>query len=291
MTTEVILTGTGVPHPRPGRAGAGVLVRCDGVALQFDAGRATVLRLVEAGTPPHDLTALFVTHVHSDHVVDLPDVVMTRWLQKQLASSAPLPIIAPHGAPARFVRRMLEPFDDDIACRRDHVGAGEVEIDLRTFEIGATRQLVWTTDDDAVRVWAVAVHHEPVAEAVAYRVETPDGVVVISGDTRVCKEVEALSRDADLLVHEACRTTALADIIAGTTFERIFSYHADTAELGAMAARSDVPHVVLTHLIPPPDEPADADAFAADLRAGGYEGRITVGEDLASITLERAPSR
>ena len=156
MTTEVILTGTGVPHPRPGRAGAGVLVRCDGVALQFDAGRATVLRLVEAGTPPQDLTALFVTHVHSDHVVDLPDVVMTRWVQKQLASSAPLPIIAPEGAPARFVRRMLEPFDDDIAVRRDHVGADEVEVDLRPFEIGPTRQLVWTTDDDAVRVWAVA---------------------------------------------------------------------------------------------------------------------------------------
>src|SRR6478736_3253860 len=71
-TTEEILTGTGVPHPRPGRAGAGVLVRCDGVALQFDAGRATVLRLVEAGISPSDLSALFVTHVHSDHVVDLP---------------------------------------------------------------------------------------------------------------------------------------------------------------------------------------------------------------------------
>jgi ribonuclease Z len=285
VTAEVILTGTGVPHPRPGRAGAGVLVRCDGVALQFDAGRATVLRLVEAGTAPHDLTALFLTHVHSDHVVDLPDVVMTRWLQKPLASRVPLPIVAPEGAPARFVRRMLEPFDDDIAVRRDHVGSGEVEIDLRAFEIGATRQLVWTTDDEAVRVWAVGVHHEPVAEAVAYRVETPDGVVVISGDTRVCKEVEDLTRDADLLVHEACRTTALAGIIAGTPFETIFSYHADTFELGAMAARSGVPHVLLTHLIPPPEDAVDAEAFAADLRDGGYEGRITVGEDLAGISL------
>ena len=182
---------------------------------------------------------------------------------------------------------MLEPFDDDIAVRRDHVGADEVEMDLRTFDVGATRQLVWTTDDDAVRVWAVGVHHEPVAEAVAYRVETPDGVVVISGDTRVCHEVEDLSRGADLLVHEACRTTAMADLIAGTPFETIFSYHADTVELGAMAARSGVPHVVLTHLIPPPEEPAAADAFAADLRDGGYEGRITVGEDLTAVTLER----
>lgn len=285
MTTEVILTGTGVPHPRPGRAGAGVLVRYDDVALQFDAGRATVLRLVEAGTPPNELTALFVTHVHSDHVVDLPDVVMTRWVQRQIAGSAPLPVVTPEGAPARFVRRMLEPFDDDIAVRREHVGASEIELDVRAFVVGSTRQLVWTSDDETVRVWAVGVHHEPVAEAVAYRIETPDGAIIVSGDTRVCSEVEDLSRDADLLVHEACRTTALADLIAGTVFESIFSYHADTVELGAMAARSGVPHVVLTHLIPPPDNQADADAFAGDLRGAGYEGRITVGEDLTMITL------
>ena len=78
MATEVMLTGTGVPHPRPGRAGAGVLVRHDDVALQFDAGRATVMRLMEAGTPPHALTAVFLTHVHSDHLVGLPDLAMTR---------------------------------------------------------------------------------------------------------------------------------------------------------------------------------------------------------------------
>lgn len=63
MTTEVILTGTGVPHPRPGGAGAAVLVRHRDVALQFDAGRSTVLRLMEAGTPPHALSAVFLTHV------------------------------------------------------------------------------------------------------------------------------------------------------------------------------------------------------------------------------------
>jgi len=136
-----------------------------------------------------------------------------------------------------------------------------------------------------VRVSAVGVHHEPVRDAVAYRIETPDAVVVVSGDTRVCDEVESLARGCDLLVHEACRTTAMAPLIAGTTFETIFSYHADTVALGAMAERAGVPHVVLTHLIPPPDTPADADAFANDLRDGGYRGEVTVGEDLLRIEL------
>jgi ribonuclease Z len=285
MTTDVVLTGTGVPHPRPGTAGPGVLVRHGDVALQFDAGRSTVMRLMDAGTPPHALSAVFLTHVHSDHVVDLPDLAMTRWLQQQLFPSGPLVVVAAEGGAARFVRRMLEPYDVDLALRAEHTGAPPIEVTLRTFDVPTTPAPVWCSEDGSVRVLAVAVHHEPVPEAVAYRVETPDAAVVVSGDTRVCTEVEDLARGADVLVHEACRTSVMAPLIAGTVFETIFSYHADTVDLGAMAERAGVPHVVLTHLIPPPDAQGDAAMFADDLRAGGYGGRITVGEDLTTIRL------
>jgi ribonuclease Z len=280
VTTEVILTGTGVPHPRPGRAGAGTLVRHREVALQFDAGRSTVQRLMEAGTPPHALSAVFLTHVHSDHVVGLPDVAMTRWVQQQLVESGALVVVAAEGMACRFVRRMLEPFDDDLALRAEHTGAAPIQVNLRPFDVPASPTSVWASDDGAMRVQAVAVHHEPVPEAVAYRIETPDAIVVISGDTRVCAEVEALCVGADLLVHEACRSSAMASMISGTVFERIFSYHADTVELGAMAARTGVPHVALTHLIPPPESDEEAQAFADDLRRGGYRADVTVGEDL-----------
>jgi ribonuclease Z len=281
-TTEVVLTGRGVPHPRPGTAGAGVLVRHGGTALQFDAGRSTVMRLMDAGTPPHALTAAFLTHVHSDHVVGLPDVVMTRWVEQQLVPSPPL-VVAAEGVAARFVRRMLEPYDDDLALRVEHVGATPIEVTLRTFDVPSTPAIVWKSDDDQVRVLAVAVHHEPVPEAVAYRIETSDAVVVISGDTRVCTEVEQLAHGADVLVHEACRRSAMAPLIEGTVFETIFAYHADTVELGAVAERAGVRHVVLTHLIPLPEDPRAVDAFAQDLRDGGYYGRITVGRDLTTV--------
>ena len=285
MTTEVVLTGTGVPHPRPGRAGAGTLVRHGETALQFDAGRSTVMRLMDVGTPPHALSGVFLTHVHSDHVVGLPDVAMTRWIQQQLARTGPLVVVAAEGVAARFVRRMLEPYDDDLALRAEHTGAPPIEVELRPFTVPSTPEVVWTSDDSQVRVLAVAVHHEPVPEAVAYRIETPDAAIVISGDTRVCSEIEGLSAGADVIVHEACRMSAMRPLIAGTVFEAIFSYHADTVELGEMAARAGIPHVVLTHLIPPPETSADAENFAADLRNGGYEGRITVGEDLTLISL------
>jgi ribonuclease Z len=283
LTTRVTLTGTGVPHPSPGRAGPGALVCHGDVALQFDAGRATVLRLAEAGVATGALDALFVTHVHSDHLVDLADVVMTRWIQSTLHPAGPLPIVAVEGEACRFAETMLTPFADDIALRVAHVQPAPPVLDVRPFPLPTEPTEVWRSGDGAVRVEAVAVHHEPVHGAVAYRVTTPDAVVVVSGDTRVCDEVRDLAAGADVLVHEACRTTVMADLIRGTAFESIFDYHADTVALGALAQEAGVGHLLLTHLIPPPTTEDDAAAFEADVRSGGFTGPVTVGTDLVTL--------
>lgn len=283
MTTTVTLTGTGVPHVAPGRAGAGVLVSCGDVHLQFDAGRATVLRLAEAGVLPHQLSAQFVTHYHSDHVVDLVDVVMTRWIMGQLHPAPPLDIVVPEGPATVFVRRMLDPYDDDVLIRREHVGSEAIRMNVLPFVPTPSPEVVWRSGD--VLVEAVAVHHEPVEASVAFRVTTPDGSVVISGDTRVCDEVFDMARDADVLVHEACRRTAMSNAVAGSVFEKIFDYHADTVQLGTFAQRHGIRHMVLTHLIPQPRKDEDIRSFEKDLRAAGYTGMITVGKDLDRITI------
>ncbi|MGH9079762.1 MAG: MBL fold metallo-hydrolase [Acidimicrobiales bacterium] len=134
---------------------------------------------------------MFLTHVHSDHVVGLPDVAMTRWIQQQLARTGPLVVVAAEGVVARFVRRMLEPYDDDLAIRAQHTGATPIELVRRPFDVPITPEAVWISKDGQVRVLAVAVHHEPVPEAVGYRIETPDAIVVVSGDTRVCPEMSS----------------------------------------------------------------------------------------------------
>lgn len=285
MSTTVTLTGTGVPHAAPGRAGAGVLVRHGTASLQFDAGRATVMRMIEAGVSPTELTALFVTHYHSDHVVDIPDVVLTRWVQEHLAEAGPLPIITPTGSAQRYVERMMDAFDDDIHVRKEHTGNVDLRLDVRSFVPSTVPTVVWESTDRSVKVEAVSVHHEPVLDAVAYRVTTADGTVVISGDTRACEEVFSMAAGADVLVHETCRKRAMQKAIAGTPIENIFDYHADSVEIGALAQRHGVRHLLLTHLIPSPRSVEEAQKFERDARDGGYTGTVTVGNDLTTVTI------
>ena len=146
-TTTVTLTGTGVPLPVPGRAGAGCLVRYGDIALQFDAGRGTVLRLVEAAQPPAALTALFLTHSHIDHVSDIADLAMTRWIFHPFAPAPALPIIAPNGSTADFVNQMFDPYEADIAARSTEVLSGRPTVDLRPFAPTASPTATWRSDD------------------------------------------------------------------------------------------------------------------------------------------------
>jgi ribonuclease Z len=131
-------------------------------------------------------------------------------------------------------------------------------------------------------VLATGVRHEPVSGAVGYRIETPDGVVAISGDTRVCDEVAVLANNADVLVHEATRFDPIEALPEHRRF--ILDYHADTRLLGRLATHANVGTLVLTHLLPVPENAADEQRFEDDVRAGGFEGRLIVANDLDMVS-------
>ncbi|MFE7032677.1 MBL fold metallo-hydrolase [Streptomyces sp. NPDC057621] len=285
MTTTVTLTGTGVPFPSAERAGPGVLVSHDDVHLQIDAGRSTLMRLAQAGVNPHELSALLLTHLHSDHVSDVADLAHTRWVQDHLHGTGPLPVVAADGHAPAFVRRVLTANAYDVDVRMRHVQDGPPEVTGHWFPLPDAPTEVWRSPCGRVVVEAVRVRHEPVEEAVGYRIATPDGVVVVSGDTRVCDEIAALAAGADIVVHEACRSTALAEFVRDTPFETIFSYHADTVALGGLAEHVGVPHLVLTHLIPEPTSPEQIEEYETDVRRGGFTGQVSVGHDLMTVTL------
>ena len=279
MTTTVTITGTGSPPVVPGRAGAGVLVEYEGMALQFDAGRATALRIAEAGSHPARLDGLFLTHHHSDHLTGVVDVVFCAWLNRP--NSENLTCIAPNGPCIRFLERMLEPYEDDLAVRVHHSGRAYPAPVIVGFDARAEPSVVWQQGD--VRVLARTVHHHPVDPAVAYRVETPDGVAVVSGDTRVCDEVEDFARGCDVLVHEVFRVEAFVERSQDPTARTIGDYHSDTVALGAMAKRADPGVLMLTHLVPAPRTDEEKLKFEEEVRQGGYDGSLMVCDDLDAV--------
>jgi ribonuclease Z len=246
------------------------------VRLQVDAGRGTVLRLAGAQVPLPSLGAILLTHHHSDHLVGLADLVLSRWL----AGGHRTTIVAPDGPTARFAAGVLDQWHDDIAVRIAHAGhGGAPTVEVVAFDVTASPAEVWRSGD--VTVTAVAVHHEPVLPAVAYRIDGPTGSVVVSGDTRVCAEVEALAAGVDVLVHEV-RLRSFADAVVGTHYEAIAAYHADAVDLGASAQRAGVGRLVLTHFIPPPFD--GYAPFIEEVRQGGYLGELVAGDDLTTVT-------
>jgi ribonuclease Z len=280
--TEVIITGSGTPIPVADRAGPGVLVRRGDVTLQFDAGRSTVQRLTAAGVWIPHLTAFFATHHHSDHLTALQDLVLTAWVMDRDLSNRSLPIVVPAGPAESFARRMLDAWDHDLAVRMEHAGRTvPPQYEVIAFEYPEQPTEVWSTAD--VRVLAGQVRHEPVHPAVGYRIETPEGAIAITGDTLVCDEVAELADGCDVLVYEAMRFEPVERRPPHLRF--ILDYHADTRLIGRQAAELGVPTLILTHLIPPPRDDAERQAFVDDIRNGGFEGELIVADDLDRVVL------
>ncbi len=278
------MTGTGTPIHRPDRAGPGVLVEYGAMKLQFDAGRGTVMRLAEAGSTLTDLTALFVTHHHSDHIVGIPDLLMTRWLNDiRRIGQSPLPIYAPDGEAVRLISRLLDPWVNEMEMRQDHTGRPNIATtDVRRF-LAAKDEPTIVAEFGDLTVSAIAVEHEPVVPAAAFRVDSPAGSVVISGDTSVCQQVEELATDVDVLIHEVILPSRLEGLV--TEPERLLEYHSEPEGIGALADRAGVAHLVLTHLVPPPQTPDEAKEFETGVRNGGFAGVVSIAEDLWTSTL------
>lgn len=284
MQTEIFLTGTGYPRPHALRAGPGALVRRGSTVLQFDAGRGTALRLAALGISCRDLSAVFLSHHHSDHLVALPDLALSRWtVRDRDHEDSPLEIVAPQGPAQHFVEQLLDIWRDDIAVRCTQTRrTSRPAIACRSFAASESAVEIWRNTDLCVS--ARKVHHEPVDPALAFRISSAEGVVVISGDTRVCDEVAELAADADVLVHEVIRRKPIED--AG--YASILDYHAESVALGRMAAAIRVPVLMLTHLIPAPDTVQQEQCYIDEIREGGYQGRIIVGRDLSQVNLPLA---
>ena len=193
---KVTLLGTGTPFPRATRFGTAILVETNGQKLLFDAGRGVVIRLAEVAVNPNQIDCLFLTHLHSDHVVGLPDLWLTGWF---LGRKKPLDLLGPAGT-HDLGARLPRTFAADIAAREsspENLPRRGVEIEAKDIRQG----LVY--DHGGVRVTAFRVDHLNIRPAVGYRVDYGGHSVVISGDTRFSENLIRFAKGADCLLHVA----------------------------------------------------------------------------------------
>lgn len=277
---EIVLLGTGSPLPSADCAGPATLVRAGGRTLLVDCGRGVLMRLAAVGSAAGALDALLLTHLHSDHITDLGDVITSRWVTSFAPS--PLRVFGPPGT-RRVVDAVLASLAPDVAYRLAHHDDLTWEPAVEVTEVLGGAVL----DEDGVRVVAAPTDHRPVHPTVGYRVDHDGRSVVLAGDTVPCDGLDRLCTDADALVHTVVR----ADAIEALGIERLVDvcdYHSSVADAARTAARGGVGTLVCTHYVPAL-RPGDEDTWRA-LAAEHFDGAVEVGPDLHRIVLAGAES-
>lgn len=279
--TRLILLGTsGGPRPKVDRASTSQVVVVNGDAYVIDCGDGVARRLVAAGVNLQQLRKVFITHHHSDHNADYGNLLLLAWaagLTSNVETYGPPPL-------ERMTDLYFEMNAYDIETRIVDEGRVPLVPLVHPTEITADGVI---SDDGNVKVTAALVDHPPVVPAFAYRFDTPDRSIVISGDTAYSKNLLRLAQGADVLVHEALyvpgieRTVARAPN-ASRLREHIIASHTTVEDVGKLAAEANVGTLVLSHLVPADDPLVTEETFRAEA-AKHFSGEIVVAQDLMEI--------
>jgi ribonuclease BN (tRNA processing enzyme) len=272
--TQLVLLGTGTPVPDPDRSGPALAVVVDDVPYLVDCGPGVVRRASAAwrggvpGLEMRNLERVFITHLHSDHTVGLPDLIFTPWV---LGRRRPLQVFGPKGVEA-MVEHVLAAYAEDVRVRTtgfekiDPAGGRAV---ARTIEPGLCYE------DERVRVRAFRVPHGQWEDAFGFRFETPDRTIVVSGDTGPSDALVEAARGADILVHEVY-SAEIAALFPEDLRRYHGSFHTSTLELAAIAERARPGLLVLTHQL---FAGAAEEDLVREIRKV-YGGKVVSGKDL-----------
>lgn len=292
---EIVFLGTGSPLPNADRCGAGQVVVAGDTHVMVDCGWGAARKLRPAGVLPQSIDVALFTHMHTDHMTDVPDFLFQRWTG---GATVPLRVFGPDGT-QEMIDGFLLALRRDIGFRLAHHGdkLHPDGIKVEVTEIPTTRTPEEFLRLGDLRFEAFEVDHFPVVPAFGYRVTYDGRTVVLSGDTSFCETLAAASRGADMLVCEALNLPLMEQRIAmlrsmGMVREAglmgdVPSYHISTAEIATMAAGAGVGEVVLTHVIPPiTNDPEQEAAFMGGM-GDVYSGPVRVARDMQRIPVTK----
>ncbi|MDH3338472.1 MAG: MBL fold metallo-hydrolase [Gammaproteobacteria bacterium] len=275
--TQVVLLGTGTPNAEPDRSGPAVAIVVNDTPYIVDFGPGIVRQATAmapsnggpiAGLEPDKLAYAFLTHLHSDHTLGLPDLLLTPWV---LERDRPLELFGPEGTRS-MAEHILEAYDADIKYRL----YGLEPANNRGWRVNVheiSEGIVF--EDDNVKVEAFPVRHGTRPNAFGFRFATPDRVIVISGDAAPDPTLETYAKDADILIHE---------VYSVEGFQRRDPYwqkyhstnHTSSHELGKMASRAKPGLLVLYHIL---FWGASPETVLKEVREK-YSGEVVLGNDL-----------
>lgn len=269
---KVVLLGTGVGPPVNLRQyGASTLVEAGGVRLLFDCGRGATLRLAQVGVPVGSISRLFLTHLHSDHLIQLPDLLLAGWVGG--GRKVPLEVWGPEGT-SDMMDHLQGAFAFDIHMRRDvdEKAPGDgIKVVSRNIKQGVI------FDRQGVTVTAFLVDHSPVTPAFGYRIDYRGRSVVLSGDTRVSENLIRFAQGADVLVHEVLDAETVRAWFPTNPkmAEAILAKHTTPEQAGEVFARVKPRLAVYSHA-------PDAERVVAQTRKT-YAGPLQGAEDMLMI--------
>ena len=274
---RVTLLGTGNPRPAMSRFGPSTLVEAGGLKLIFDCGRGVPQRLYQLNIPFNEADHLFLTHLHSDHTVGIPDLWLTGWV---MGRKVPLQVWGPAGTD-EMMTRLQQAYAFDVHIRRDvdeHLPAAGAAIVSHEIQEGVVYE------EQGVKVTAFAVDHGVVKPAFGYRVNFAGHSVTLSGDTRFSENLIRYAQGTDVLIHEVLDLEAYRaadNIYTPDQIQKVIDHHTSAEQAGIVFARVKPRLAVYSHFVP-----LEAPHVLAETRKN-YAGPVEVGEDLMSIEIGR----
>ena len=280
-STRLILLGTGGgPRPRTNRVASSQVILVNGSAYVVDCGDGVARQFAAADVPLTRLRHILITHHHSDHNADYGNLILGAWtvgLNTRVDTWGPPPL-------SKITRLFFEMTAYDINIRVADEGKPPLVPLVHVHELTQSGKVF---NDGAVNVTTALVTHPPVKPALAYRFDTADRSIVISGDTAPSDNLIQLAKGADVLVHEAMYLPAIDRLAARVPNatrlkEHILASHTTTEDAGRVAQAAGVKLLVLSHLIPA-DDPTVTDEMWIRAAQVHFRGPVIVGKDLLEI--------